>query len=562
MGALGTAQIASLLRELASRSALAGGNPYRARAYSRAADSLSVLAVPLGDVIQSGQLRQIPGVGSAIADIITKLHQTGTHPMLEKLRQDLPPGVLDLLSVPALPSEKVAKLHHDLGISSLSELKSAVDSGQLAKAKGFGPAFERKVKQGLAIRASSLGARHLHRAEALLDSAKRDIAQSCLGAVRIEEAGDFRRKTEVVRDLALVVTVSTLPEGERVRTNGDLTIWLADAKHHAAALLNATGSAEHLRQLTEVARDSGYELTRAGLLRDAKTVLTRTEADIYRKLGLQFILPELREGRGEVELAKAKQIPQLVEDRDLRGILHAHTNRSDGVNTLEEMAEATRARGYDYFGVCDHSQSAHYAGGLSVAEIEQQHKEVERLNDTYGGRFRIFKGIESDILPDGSLDYSFDILGRFDFVVASVHGQFRLDRERQTDRLIKAIANPYTTILGHMTGRQLLRRPGYELDVDRVLAACAEHGVAVEINANPWRLDLDWRYHRRALELGCRFSINPDAHSTEEIGLTRWGVSMARKGGIPSSSVINALNASHIAQHFQRRRAKANLSVQ
>jgi len=247
-------------------------------------------------------------------------------------------------------------------------------------------------------------------------------------------------------------------------------------------------------------------------------------------------------------------LPKLVKDEDICGVLHAHTDASDGANTLQQMAEATRKRGYAYFGVTDHSRSAHYAGGLSVDEISKQHEAIERLNASYGDDFRIFKGAESDILPDGSLDYPDDVLRQLDFVVASVHGQFRKEISAQTERIIKAVANPHTTILGHITGRQLLRRPGYEVDVERVLAACANHGVAVEINSNPWRLDLDWRWHRRALELGCTFSINPDAHSTAEIDLTHWGVVMARKGGISPDRVLNCLDLQAFDRYLASRK--------
>ena len=242
-----------------------------------------------------------------------------------------------------------------------------------------------------------------------------------------------------------------------------------------------------------------------------------------------------------------------MTDSDVAGILHAHTDRSDGVDTLETMAEATRSRGYQYFGVCDHSKSAHYAGGLSVEEIAEQQAEADALNRKYRSAFHIFKGIELDILADGSLDYPEDVLARFDFIVASVHGQFKMDRAAQTDRIIRAVSNPYTTILGHMTGRQLLRRPGYDIDIEKVLAACAEHGVAVEINANPWRLDLDWRWHETALRLGCMMSINPDAHSTREIDLTHWGVEMARKGGVPKEQVLNCLTKEEFATYLEGR---------
>jgi DNA polymerase (family X) len=225
------------------------------------------------------------------------------------------------------------------------------------------------------------------------------------------------------------------------------------------------------------------------------------------------------------------------------------------VNTLSEMVEATRSRGYEYFGVADHSKSAHYAGGLSIAQITAQHKAVDRLNKKFGGSFHVFKGIESDILADGSLDYPDDVLARFDFVVASVHSRFRLDPKEQTRRMVNAVSNPYTTILGHMTGRQLLRRPGYELDVEAVLNACARYRVAVEVNANPW-LDLDWRWHRRALELGCMLSINPDAHSTDEIDLTHWGVEMARKGSVPAERVLNCMPLPAFRRHLERRKTR------
>ena len=284
-----------------------------------------------------------------------------------------------------------------------------------------------------------------------------------------------------------------------------------------------------------------------------KLVAGKSEEDIYAALGLPFIEPELREGRGEIELAQSGKLPQLVTDGDLRGILHAHTDRSDGVDTLEVMAKATRAAGYEYFGVADHSRSAHYAGGLSIEEIAEQHAEIDGLNKRFGNGFHVFKGIESDILADGSLDYPEDVLASFDFVVASVHSRFKMGRKEQTERIIRAVQNPRTTILGHMTGRQLLRRPGYEVDIEKVLAACAEHGVAVEINANPWRLDLDWRWHQRALELGCLMSINPDAHDTGEIELTHWGVEMARKGGVPKERVLNCLDWTGFAAYLKGR---------
>src|SRR4030081_958162 len=237
-------------------------------------------------------------------------------------------------------------------------------------------------------------------------------------------------------------------------------------------------------------------------------------------------------------------------------MLHCQTDASDGTETLERMAKATRERGFHYFGVADHSKSAHYAGGLTIEQIEEQHREANRLNKSFGKDFRILNGIESDILADGSLDYPDEVLEGFDFVVASIHGRFKLDRKGQTDRLLRAISNPHTTILGHMTGRQLLRRPGYDIDIEKVLRACAMHGVAVEINAHPWRLDLDWRWHQAAIGFGCMFSINPDAHSIRELDHVHWGVQMARKGGVPAAAVLNAMTLSQITHYLKRRRLK------
>ncbi|MGY4330812.1 histidinol phosphatase-like PHP family hydrolase [Bradyrhizobium sp. LB7.2] len=332
-----------------------------------------------------------------------------------------------------------------------------------------------------------------------------------------------------------------------------LQVRLSDRKHFGAALLFATGSAAHVEQLQALAVKKGVRLETDGLHK-GRTLIASGEIEIYRALGLPFIDPELREGRGEIELALKGKLPKLVTDKDLRGILHGHTDASDGTETLETMAKATRQRGFEYFGVADHSKSAHYAGGLSVEEIAQQYREADRLNKRFGKDFRILKGIESDILADGSLDYTDDVLARFDFVVASIHGRFKLDRKAQTQRLLRAIADPHTTIIGHMTGRQLQRRPGYEIDVEKVLRACAKHDVVVEINAHPWRLDLDWRWHQAAVEFGCMLSINPDAHSIPELDHMRWGVEMARKGGVPADRVLNAMALPEISRYLRQKR--------
>lgn len=546
-------QIAKLLREYAQRSALRGDNPYRAKAYARAADSLAALAIPLHVLIEEGRLTEIPGVGDAIADIITKLHRTGSHPSLEKLRKEVPAGVLELLTVPGLRPDKVLRLYKDLDIASLAELEAAANDDRIKKAKGLGAALQTKILQNLAIAKSGQSQLQLHRAAALLEHAKDSLHRARPDLKRLTIAGDFRRGCELVGDLSIVAKAPKGGSPSPASAAEGLQVHLADHRHFGAALLFATGSATHLDDLRSLAAAKGMRLEPDGLHK-GRTVVAADETEIYRALGLPYIDPELREGRGEIERALKGTLPKLVTDEDLRGILHCHTVASDGTETLETMAKATRQRGFEYFGVADHSKSAHYAGGLSVEQIAEQHREADRLNKRFGKEFRILKGIESDILADGSLDYPDEVLDRFDFVVASIHGRFKFDRKAQTERLLRAISDPRATIIGHMTGRQLQRRPGYEIDVEKVLRACAKHDVAVEINAHPWRLDLDWRWHQAALDFGCMMSINPDAHSIPELDHMHWGVEMARKGGVPAERVLNAMSLADITRFLRQRR--------
>src|SRR3954451_23056108 len=461
--------VARLLVEISQRRRLAGESPYRARAYARAAESLLTLIVPLADVIAQGRLREIPGVGAALAEVIRTLHQHGTTSGLEAMRADVPASVLELLKIPGLAPEKIAQIYQQLGITTLADLEQACRQDRLKATKGLGAALQAKVLHGIDLLHRSQGQRLVHHADALLRATVANLAVSHPELQRIAVAGDLRRGCEVVSDLALVAETPVRSGPHVVQLSGGLQLWLADTSRYGVALLFATGSAAHVKALQALADQRGLRLDRRGLHREDELIPCVSEADVYAALGLPFIEPELREGDGEIELALVQRLPALVTDQDIQGLLHCHTVFADGVNTLAEMAEATRARGYTYFGVADHSRSAHYAGGLSIEEIEQQHDEIDRLNRRYGRSFRIFKGIESDILRDGSLDYPEEILARFDFVVASVHGRFRLGRKEQTERILRAVSNPYTTILGHMTGRQLLRRPEYDVDVDKIL---------------------------------------------------------------------------------------------
>ena len=555
MAQLDAAAVSKLLRELAQRLELAGGNPYRARAYARAADNLALSPLPLERLVAEGRLTEIPGIGDAIAGVIAQLHEAGHHPRLEAMREELPAGVLDMLRIPGLRRERVRQLYKELGIGSAADLEDAARSGRLASTKGFGRAFQAKVLQGIEMSRGPQG-RHLHRADAALRFAADAIAREHPDWRGLTPAGDFRRGCELVGTLSLVAVDPHLIGADRTIEQGDqLIVHVTCPARFGIALLFATGSDAHLKALAALARRKGLSLDAEGLSRKGSIVAQRTEEEIYAALGLPFIAPELRELGKEVRLALDGGLPELVTQADLRGVLHAHTTESDGSDSLEDMAEATVQRGYAYLGLTDHSQTAHYAGGLKVEEVAAQQRAVDRLNKRYGAKFHVFKGIESDILGDGSLDYPDDVMASFDLVIASVHSKFRMSRDEQTDRIVKAVENPHTTILGHVTGRQLLRRPGYEVDMERILRACAQHGVAIEINAHPWRLDMDWRWCERALELGCLFSIDPDAHSTGEIDNVRWGVLMARKGAVPRERVLNALGLAEFGAFLKRRKS-------
>jgi DNA polymerase (family X) len=360
------------LREYGQRTALRGGNPYRAKAYSRAADCLAALPVPLDRLIAEGRLTEIPGIGESIADIVTTLHRTGTHPSLEKLRQEIPAGVLELLSVPGLRPEKVLRLYKDLGITSLAELETAAKDDRIKKAKGLGAALQTKIMQNLAIARSGEGRLHLHRAAALLEHATASLRSARPELKRLTIAGDFRRGCELVGDLALVAEAPPSKSGPAVLDSSRLKVHLADRKHFGAALLQATGSAAHLDELRALAERKGMRLEADGLHR-GRSVTGVKEEDIYRGLGLPFIEPELREGRGEIERALRGKLPKLVADGDLRGILHCHTDASDGTETLEAMAKATRQRGFEYFGVVVLSQK--------VARFESENQLFEKIQD-------------------------------------------------------------------------------------------------------------------------------------------------------------------------------------
>lgn len=552
---------AHALSRIAAFLELAGENRFKVSAYRNAARNVAALgALDLRPLIRSGEIGKVRGVGAATLNVLKELAETGRSRYLEELRGQIPEGLLELMRVPGLSGEKIHLLHAELGISSLDDLERAATSGELRTVKGFGPKTSAKLLDGIAFVRNAGTMKILPHA---LPEANGLLAavRSHPEVVRAELAGAVRRSLEIV-DHIDIVAASRAPTAvaqafTRIdgvsRASGDgaeVTIHFVDGarldlrcvtpENFALAWWRATGSEEHVRQVER-------RLGRA-------TARPRDETDIYRAAALQYLEPELREGRSEVERAAAGPIPRLIESSDIKGVLHCHSSWSDGVATIEEMADAARARGWSYLGITDHSQAAFFANGVARERMLEQLQEIDALNAALDG-FRVLKGVEADILADGRLDYDEELLDRFDFVIGSIHSRFRMDRDAMTERVLRAMDDPHMTILAHPTGRLLLSREAYGLDLEAVFAKAAAVGVAVELNADPKRLDIDWRYLDRARELGVTIEIGPDAHSRAGLQWTDLGVMMARKGWIEPRHVLNARDADEVLAFARRRRA-------
>ncbi len=572
------AELASLFRDYAAMMELRGENPFRCRAYENAARALEGLEGDPADWLTQGTLKGVKGIGAGLTEHIEEWVATGKIAASEKLKKEIPPGLLDMMTIPGLGPKKAKALWDKLGVVDMEKLEAGAKDGSIAALAGFGPKSAENILAGIEQRRKFSGR---HRLDVALDAAGEILDQlKKLKVVRrIELGGSVRRRRETIKDLDFVVesdapeTVMEAfvndPNVERVVGHGETKssvllrngipadLRVVDRAQFAAALNYFTGSKEHNTHLRGRAKKMGFKLNEYGLFPDDKeTALPcKDEADIYKRLGLRYIEPEMREDQGEIEAAEADELPNLLTMDDVRGVLHCHTTYSDGKSTLAEMARAAQAAGYSYLGICDHSQSAAYAGGLKEADVLRQHEEIDKLNPTFKD-FVIFKGIESDILAKGELDYPDRFLERFDFVVASVHSRFQLSREEMTRRICNAVSHPATAILGHPSGRLLLERDGYEFDLDDVLTTAAEHKVAIEINADPHRLDLDWRFIRQAKKAGCLFAVNPDAHHTSGYDNIPLGVGIARKGWLEAKDVINTLTANEFRAWLASRKSE------
>lgn len=532
-------------------------NPFRTKAMASASFKIDKLPFPAVDASLE-ELSEQPGIGKSTADKVLSLIHNGSFPELDKLIAKTPTGIMEMLSIKGLGPKKIQIIWHDLGIETVGELLYACNENRLVEAKGFGLKTQEEIRKAIEFANAAQGLFLYAKAEKVAMPFMQRLATTFPDAMHTF-TGEFRRKCEIISSVD-ILTSAPIAEVAQMLANDDsytlleqfdasiqftdvyagkYQLLFTSAKEFAIDLLISTGSDAHLQQLKA--------------LQDPLPN-GQTETEIYQALGLKYIAPELREGLREVQWAKEDKLPELINFADLKGTLHNHSTYSDGVHSLAQMASYCKDQlGLEYLGICDHSKTAVYANGLSIERLAEQWKEIDLLNEQLAP-FKIFKGIESDILADGSLDYPDEILQQFDFVVASVHSNLRMDEEKATQRLIKAIENPYTTMLGHPTGRLLLSRAGYPLDFKKVIDACAAHAVVIEINANPLRLDLDWRWQQYALEKGVILSVNPDAHRTEGLLDMHYGIYAARKGGLSAPHCLNALTKDEIETYFSNRR--------
>ena len=555
--------IAGVLDEIATFMELTGENPFKIRAYSAGARILENLTEDLGELIDGGKLADIPGLGEALVDKITTLRRDGVLPFHQKLKASIPAGLLEVMQIPGLGPKKVRALWTQLAVEDLAKLKEVCEAGAVAELKGFGAKTQEKILEGIKNRIA-YGKRHRwYEAAAIAEpilAGLRALPQVSLA----ESAGSLRRARETVGDLDFLVASSepkpimdwfvAYPGVKEVTAHGETKssvrfenglqadLRVVPAEQFYFALHHFTGSKEHNVAMRHRALGRGLSMSEWGFKSvDEKTPApgANSEEEVFRALGLPWIPPELREGNGEIDAAEAGKLPKLVQFADLRGVFHNHTTESDGDHTLDQMAAAAEAHGWEYLGISDHSKSSFQAGGLDEARLAKQLEDIAKLNASEKFRVRVLAGSEVDILKDGTLDFTDDVLGRLDFVVASVHNLFTLDREAQTARIIKAIENEHVDMIGHLTGRLLNKREPYEVDIAKVIDSAAANDTIIELNANPWRLDLDWRWWRRAAEKGVLCSINPDAHDTGQLAFAAHGVRIARKGWLTPEQVLN-----------------------
>ena len=564
--ALTKKEVSAILDNIGTLLELKGEDPFKSRAYFNAARRIENLEEDLYALISENRLSTVKGIGSALEKKIRELALTGGLAYYDGLKSSVPPGHLEMLRIQGLGPRKIRKLYEYLNIETVGELEHACLENHLTDLSGFGAKSQANILAGINALKKFSERRLYHEAFDIASPLHKSLLNNP-DVIRAEIAGSLRRCNEVVKDIDIVCSTnrpaavaaffSALPQVDRVTSKGDTKASVvmssginADLRivsdgEFPYALHHFTGSKEHNVAMRGRAGRMGLKMNEYGLFSERGLIACRDEQEIFAALGLHFIPPELRENMGEIEAAAEGSLPGLIRMEDIRGVFHLHTRASDGTSTLKSIVDYAKGMGLEYIGIADHSRSAFYAGGLSIEKVLRQHAEIDEMNRK-DSSFRIFKGIESDILPDGSLDYDEGILRKFDFVIAAVHSHFSMPEHDMTARIIKAVENRFTTMLAHPTGRILLARNPYAVDMEKVIQRAAQANTAIEINSNPDRLDLDWRFCRVVKREGARVAINPDAHHDEGLSDVRFGINVARKGWIEKHECLNCMGAGQI----------------
>ncbi len=565
--------VAKILEEIALMLELKGENTFKIRAYQNGARSIETLETGLLELVEKKELQKVQGIGKAISEKVTELIETGEMTYYKELKKVFPESIFDLFKVPGLGPKKVKVLYEELEIETLGELEYACLENRLLDLKGFGKTTQEKILRGIENLKKYRGKYLISTGMMILEELQ-EYFEKENKILRFSEAGSLRRRKEVIKDVDVLVAVkeenrlavgdyfaaferveTIIAKGEtkvsvRLDMGMNVDLRLVTEEEFPYALHHFTGSKDHNTKMRQIAKKKGLKMNEYGIFQGDQRIPAKTEADVFKVLDLAMISPELREDQGEIEAAKEDKLPRLIEKEDVKGLFHIHSHYSDGVNSMEEIVQEARDRELQYIGISDHSQTAYYANGLKPETIEKQHREIDNLREKYPD-IKILKGIESDILNDGSLDYEAEVLKKFDYIIASLHSNLKMDRELMTKRLVGAIENPYTKILGHMTGRLLLSREGCDFDEEKVFKALKDNKVAVEINSNPHRLDLDWRKCKMAKSMGISLTIDPDAHRLSGFQDVDYGVGIARKGWIEKEDVINGKDYSDLQEFWE-----------
>ncbi len=571
-------QLIKILEEIGILLELKGENPFKARAYYNAARQFETMVTDIEELVTSGKIADVKGVGTALADKITKLVTTGELPYYEELKSSVPEGLFDILKIPGLGAKKVKVIYEKLGVTSLGELEYACRENRLRDLSGFGQKSQdtilknieqyKQYQQQFLFPVAEFEAQELY-----------NYLKANKNLQRLEIAGSLRRKKEVIKDIDIVASceqnlrestmdyftsyplvLETTVRGEtkstiKLQSGMSADLRVVDDREFSFALHHSTGSKEHNTAMRALAKTKNLKMNEYGLFHDDTPLECKDEHDIFEKLEMAYIVPELREDRGEIEASKQRRLPDLYDGSPFNGIFHIHTTYSDGAHSLSEIVKVCQQNGWQYVGISDHSKSAFYANGLTEDRVLEQHREIEKLNEIYPD-ITIFKGIEADILVDGKIDYDDDFLTNFDFVIASVHSNFNLSEDDMTERICRAVEHPAVTMLGHPTGRLLLGRESYNINMEKVIETAGNYNKIIEINSSPYRLDLDWRWGVFARENKVKTALNPDAHSIDGLQDYRYGINIARKAGFETKDVINSWNVDQISALFFNRDAR------